>query len=175
MSSKGKTPSKSNEITRNRDVLALNAPQTPELLADLKRRVVTHLEIALDGTEHFAVGIQWSGDSRKLSVKIDGDKGVNIGVCSQLNRSLGKIIDEHGWQGSVVLEVGSPGAETPLVTARQYPQHLGRRLRIVQNDGSVLTGTLCKVEDSVLSLQGQEDRELYLSFGDIKEAKVIVP
>jgi len=163
-----------NSISSSGDKAGVNLPQSPELLADLKGRVVAHVAIALDGTEHFAVGIQWSGDSRRLSVRIDGDKGVNIDVCSRLNRSLGNLIDEHGWQGPVVLEVGSPGAETPLVTARQYPQHIGRRMRIVQNDGSVLLGTLCKVEGSGLSLQGQEKQEYNLSFGDIKEAKVII-
>lgn len=174
LSIKARTTGKPKLISTIEDIAKISLPQTPELLADLKGRVAAHLEQGLAGTANFVVGLHWSGDSRRLSVRIDGDKGVNIDVCSQLNRSLGKLIDEHGWQGAVVLEVGSPGAETPLVLLRQYPQHIGRRMRIVQRDGAVLLGTLSQVEGSGLSLQGEDERELKLSFEEIKEAKVVI-
>jgi len=128
----------------------------------------------LEGTAQFVVGIQWSPDSRRLSVKMDGDQGVNIDACASLNRSLGKLIDEHGWQGPIVLEVGSPGAEAPLVLSRQYPQHLGRQLKITLLNGALLMGTLMEADASKLVLKGKDGLESTIAFPEIKEAKVVL-
>jgi len=174
MSLKAQVIGKSKTIVRNRDIGGVILPQTPELLADLKSRVALHLEMALDGTTYFVVDIQWSGDSRKLLVRVDGDKGVNIDICSALNQSLGKLIDEHEWQGSVVIEVGSPGAEAPLVMVRQYPQHVGRLMKIFLFDGSVLMGSLLRVEGSGVALMSQDGLETKLNFNEFKEAKVVI-
>ncbi len=161
-------------MDRKRDIEETTLPQTPELLADLKCRVEANLQNALGGTTHFVVGIHWSGDSRRLSVKIDGDQGVSIDVCATLNRSLGKLIDEHGWQGPIVLEVGSPGAETPLVMQRQFPQHIGRQLKISMLNGSVIMGYLTELNSENLVLKEQEAPEIRVNFQEIKEAKVVI-
>ncbi|MBM3446957.1 MAG: hypothetical protein FJX86_04035, partial [Bacteroidetes bacterium] len=88
MTPKAQPTSKTRAIDRIRDAEEMTLPQTPELLADLKRQVAGHIELALEGTAQFVVGIQWSPDSRRLSVKMDGDQGVNIDACASLNRSL---------------------------------------------------------------------------------------
>jgi len=174
MSPKAQATSKSRAIDRIRDAEEIVLPQTPELLADLKSQVAGHIELALEGTAHFVVGIQWSPDSRRLSVKVDGDQGVNIDACATLNRSLGKLIDEHGWQGPIVLEVGSPGAEAPLVLSRQYPQHLGRQLKITLLNGAVFMGTLMEADASKLVLKGKDGLESTMTFSEILEAKVFI-
>ena len=174
MAPKAQPTSKTRAIDRNRNAEEMMLPQTPELLADLKRQVAGHIELALEGTAQFVVGIQWSPDSRRLSVKIDGDQGVNIDACATLNRSLGKLIDEHGWQGPIVLEVGSPGAEAPLVLSRQYPQHIGRQLKITPLNGAVLMGTLMEADASKLVLKGIDGLESTINFPEIKEAMVVL-
>jgi len=174
MTPKAQPTSKTRAIDRIRDAEEMTLPQTPELLADLKRQVAGHIELALEGTAQFVVGIQWSPDSRRLSVKMDGDQGVNIDACASLNRSLGKLIDEHGWQGPIVLEVGSPGAETPLLLSRQYPQHLGRQLKITLLNGAVLMGTLMEADASKLVLKGKDGLESTMTFPEIKEANVVL-
>ena len=174
MSPKAQASSKSRTIDRIRDVAEIVLPQTPELLADLKSQVASHLERALDGTAHFVVGLQWSSDSRRLSVKLDGDHGVNIDVCATLNRSLGKLIDEHGWEGPIVLEVGSPGAEAPLMLSRQYPQHIGRQLKINLLNGSVVMGILVEVDATKLVVKGKDGLEIPVNFPEIKEARVVI-
>jgi len=174
MALKAQPTSKTRAIDRIRDAEEMVLPQTTELLADLKRQVAGHIELALEGTAHFVVGIQWSPDFRRLSVKVDGDQGVNIDACATLNRSLGKLIDEHGWEGPIVLEVGSPGAEAPLVLSRQYPQHLGRQLKITQLNGAVLMGILMDADASKLVLKGKDGLESTIAFPEIKEAKVVL-
>jgi len=174
MAPKAQPISKTRAIDQIRDAEEMVLPQTPELLADLKSQVAGHIELALAGTAQFVVGIQWSPDSRRLSVKIDGDQGVNIDACATLNRSLGKLIDEHGWQGPIVLEVGSPGAEAPLVLSRQYPQHLGRQLKITQINGAMFMGTLMEADASKLVLKGIDSLESTITFPEIKEAKVVL-
>jgi len=174
MSPKAVSTGKSRAIDLKRDIDMVTAPQTAELLADLKNKVAAQLEVSLQGTSHFVVGTQWSSDSRRLSVKVDGDRGVNIDVCASLNRSLGKLIDEHGWQGSVLLEVGSPGAEAPLIIARQYPQHINRQFKIALINGSVIMGNLVEADATKVVLKGQDHTEICINFRDIKEARVVI-
>ena len=174
MPPKAQVKSKTRATDRIRDAEEMALPQTPELLADLKSQVAGHIERALEGTAHFVVGIQWSSDSRRLLVKVDGDQGVNIDACATLNRSLGKLIDEHGWQGPIVLEVGSPGAEAPLVLSRQYPQHLGRQLKITLLNGTVFMGILMEADASKLVLKGKDGLDSTVTFPEIKEAKVVI-
>jgi len=102
----------------------------PELLADLKASIQALLDGYFVGQDWFVVESRWSGDARKLTVNLDGDQGVTIEVCTGLNRAIGALLDEHPWDSPVLLEVGSPGADTPFCMPRQYPQHIGRRLQV---------------------------------------------
>jgi len=112
-----------------------------------------------------------------IKIFIDGDQGVSINKCVQLNRALYKKIEEAAWfsLGDFSLEVSSPGIDKPLAILRQYHKNIGRQVEVVQNDGSILLGLLTTVTDDNIILQIQEgkgkkaiQKEISISFNNIK-------
>lgn len=118
----------------------------------------------------------------KVSVLLDGDKGVNIEVCAKTSRALGNIIEEQNWiESKYVLEVSSPGAENPLKMLRQLPQHIGRTLQITTKDNQNYEGTLKSVENDTITLQqttgkGKKAQNVLhqIVWSDIASAKVVI-
>ena len=116
-----------------------------------------------------------------IKIFIDGDQGVSINKCVQLNRALYKKIEEAAWfsPGGFSLEVSSPGIDKPLAILRQYHKNIGRQVEVVQNDGSILLGLLTTVTDNNIILQIQEgkgkkaiQKEISISFNNIKTTTV---
>ena len=72
-----------------------------------------------------------------ISVFIDGDNGVTIEKCVQLNRALYKKIVETGVckDGEFSLEVSSPGVDEPLLLPRQFVKNIGRNVEVEMLDG----------------------------------------
>lgn len=158
---------------------ALWAMQTTEtsrsnLLADLKASVQTLLDGYFVDQPWFVVESRWSPDARKLIVNLDGDQGVTIEVCTALNRALGALVDEHPYDAPVVLEVGSPGADSPLGLPRQYPQHQGRRLQVTTAQGEVHEGLLIDVDQEGFGLETPKET-LRFSFNQVRTSRVLLP
>ncbi len=148
----------------------------------LQNRILQQLEAILTDDHHFLVELKLSPNNGLLTVLLDGDSGVSIDYCAQLSRALGEKLDEMEELGKYVLEVSSPGADAPLRLLRQYPKHVGRKLKFELRDGTALEATLTAVTGDQLSLayshkekgKKAEQRERTLSFADIKTANVII-
>src|SRR5690606_31902539 len=100
---------------------------------------------------------------QKVIVLIDGDSGVGIDDCSKVSREMAAIIEEQDLiSGKYILEVSSPGVDSPLKLPRQYPQHIGRKLRLNLTDGQEIKGMLKEVSESSVSVEKEakkKDRE----------------
>jgi ribosome maturation factor RimP len=143
------------------------------LWKDLQDKVGAVLEKYFEGQEWFVVETKWSQDRRKLEVFVDGDRGVNIEVCTGLNRQLGALLDEHPWDQPVLLEVGSPGADAPLKLPRQYAQHVGRELCVRTMPEGEVVGQLAEVhEDAIVLVRAQE--LVSIPFSHIIFARVVL-
>lgn len=148
----------------------------------LQNRILQHLEAILTDDHHFLVELKMSPNNGLLTVLLDGDTGVSIDYCALVSRALGEKLDEMEELGKYVLEVSSPGADAPLRLLRQYPKHVGRKLKLALRDETELEATLTAVNDDQLILayshkekgKKAELRERSLSFADIKTAKVII-
>jgi ribosome maturation factor RimP len=118
----------------------------------------------------------------KVSVLLDGDKGVNIEVCAKTSRALGNIIEEQNWiESKYILEVSSPGAENPLKMLRQLPQHIGRTLQIATKDGKIIEGVLKNVEGNQIVVEqsigkGKKMQKIVhqIDWNEIITAKVVI-
>src|SRR5258705_13876909 len=66
-------------------------------------------------SEYFLVEVKIK-PTNNIKVYVDGDKGVSIEKCVQLNRALYKKIEDAGLfpAGDYSLEVSSPGIDKPL-------------------------------------------------------------
>jgi ribosome maturation factor RimP len=92
--------------------------------------------------------------NNKLEIFIDSDTGITFDRCRKVSRHLEAFLDESGWLGErYTLEVSSPGVSRPLQLPRQYPKHVGRKLKVKLKDGSELEGMLTAIGDNQISLE----------------------
>ncbi|HEY2727753.1 MAG TPA: ribosome maturation factor [Parafilimonas sp.] len=115
--------------------------------------------------------------TNNIKVFIDGDKGISIEKCVQLNRQLYKIIESDNIypSGDFSLEVSSPGIDKPLKLQRQYEKNRGRNVEILFNDGSVKTGRLIQISNEDIMIEEkigkgkkEETIQLVIPFSNIK-------
>ena len=134
-------------------------------------------EELLEGSDKFIVEILILPVNR-VSVFIDGDKGITIDDCKYLSRSL----EERLNTGNDVFElnVSSPGLDRPLKMVRQYRKNIGRGLEITTTDGQKVEGTLSVVNDEnmeIITFSKEKKKEVVqknitLLFSEIKSAKL---
>ncbi|KAA5547548.1 ribosome maturation factor RimP [Adhaeribacter rhizoryzae] len=132
----------------------------------------------------FIVGINVSDSAvkQKVTVIADGDNGISIDQCATISRRLGRRIEEtYGEEVSYTLEVTSPGADQPLLYPRQYKRHVGRKLKLVLQDGSEKTGTLEAVSETGINLLEEiKDKKkitttpVQLNYTDIAKSNIVI-
>lgn len=105
--------------------------------------------------EVFIVGIEVKqGKRRILSVKVDTDQGITLGICTRISRKVNRWLEEADDMDArdLVVEVSSPGVGYPLKLARQYPQNVGRILQVIDVEGNTVKGKLLRVEGKEIEL-----------------------
>ncbi|MBM3918821.1 MAG: ribosome maturation factor RimP [Sphingomonadales bacterium] len=147
----------------------MNSPQLTELISSFVNN-------RLSGESHFLVGVRVSSDLRCVTILLDGDSGVDVDFCARMSREIGEQLEGLEEVPAYVLEVSSPGADTPMKLLRQFPKHIGRTL-LVRLKGGVgeVKGELKKVNDENLyireSVAGKKNNKTRSPFGE--EVKVI--
>ena len=130
----------------------------------------------------FVVDIKIS-PANDIKVFLDADDGITIEKCTAVNRALYKHIEESGLfpDGNFSLEVSSPGVEEPLKLHRQYKKNIGRKVEVLNNDGSKLEGKLVTVTDRELTIEsktGKSNKAITtittVLFDQIKHTKVLI-
>lgn len=149
-------------------------------LEGLVERLLAEL---IDRPDLFVVGIR-AGGSRStpaIQVVLDGDQGIDVEACSSVSRRLSARLDEEETlRNGYKLEVSSPGIDQPLRLQRQYPKNVGRQMKVVLRDGTILRGTLLSVEgDTIVLLPGKSGKKkagtpeaITVHHADIEEARV---
>jgi ribosome maturation factor RimP len=95
-----------------------------------------------------------------ISVFVDGDAGITIEKCVQINRALYKKIVEQGIcnDGEFSLEVSSPGVDEPLLLPRQYVKNIGRSVEVEMLDGRKLEGKLLSADETSIQLEEEKGK-----------------
>lgn len=131
-------------------------------------------------TEFFCVHIRIK-PTNNIKVFIDGDNGITIEKCVQLNRKLYKMLVEDllYTDGEFSLELSSPGIEEPLRMHRQYLKNKGRNVEVVFTDGSKKEGKLLEVAEQDIIIEHTEGKgkkavtqQLVIPFSNIKTTTV---
>lgn len=137
-------------------------------------------------SEYFLLGLEYrdKGPRAKLLVWVDGDQGISIDACADISRFLSEEIEKLDLiPSSYVLEVSSPGVDSPLKLPRQYAQHKGRKLKVLKKDGKEEIGILLEIEPEAIILEKiprnkvqktEEKQSLTIALTEIQEAKVLV-
>ncbi|MEO6838557.1 MAG: ribosome maturation factor [Ginsengibacter sp.] len=124
-----------------------------------------------------------SAPGNKITVLLDGDKGITIDNCTSINKALYKFIEETQLFGSnnFSLEVSSFGVDRPLKLLRQYIKNMGRMVEVVLNDGTKLEGTLTQVNEENIIIEEKTGKgnkmkitTTTILFNQIKHATVLI-
>ena len=155
-----------------------------EIMANETIKVVEGLVQALlaNDSGYFLVEIRIK-PTNNLKIFIDGDQGISIEKCVQINRALYKKLEESGLfpTGDFSLEVSSPGLDEPLKLLRQYKKNIGRQVELILQDGSKKEGRLMEVsEDGIIieETKGKNKKKEVINhtflFDNIKTTKIQV-
>ncbi len=146
----------------------------------LKEAVVKFLDEIISATDYYLVDVVVSDSKirKKITVFIDSDEGISIDECGEVSRKLGTELEEI-IDVAFVLEVSSPGADSPLKFERQYIKNIGRTLKIILDDLSEVKGTLSQVSNGKITIEPEAKKKIKpevmtLLIENIKEAKVII-
>lgn len=108
----------------------------------------------------FLIDVTTNEKSQFIRVYIDGDAGVKFSDCQHISRYLEEYLDENPDVGEkYTLEVSSPGVKRPLQQLRQYPQHIGRTLKVKWKDGSTDSVKLLGIENETILLETLPDKK----------------
>lgn len=119
----------------------------------------------------------------KLSILVDGDKGIGIDECAAISRHVGyHLEEENAIESAYTLEVSSPGIDMPLSSARQYVKNVGRSLSVKMKDGAKREGKLTGLtEDAIIIEEKVKEKgkkaqimESTIPFDQISETKVLI-
>jgi ribosome maturation factor RimP len=151
--------------------------KNPELLKEKIEEEV--IRIIAQDPDHFFVDSKLSG--KKLQVFVDSDSGIAINKCAEISRALEKVLDAEKWLGEdYVLEVSSPGMDTPLKVMRQFKRRTGREVEVLMTNGIKHEGKLMGADANLLKLEITKKvskketviENLELPFSEIKYTKL---
>src|ERR1700712_1612992 len=100
--------------------------------------------------------------TNNIKVFLDGDSGITIEKCVQVNRKLYKNLEEAAMfpDGDFSLEVSSAGLDEPLKLLRQYKKNTGRRVEVVLVDGTRAEGKLEDVTEDGIVVEESKSKQL---------------
>jgi len=131
----------------------------------------------------FFLGLKKDNKSSLYTFLVDGDASVTLKEITKLSRMLSAGVDEllPDDDNAFRMEVSTPGADKPLMEARQYPKHIGRTLQVkteaAQNKGKLVEATAAFVMLEIPAEKKSKDKNpqlVKIPFEDIIEAKIII-
>ncbi|HEY5368808.1 MAG TPA: ribosome assembly cofactor RimP [Hanamia sp.] len=150
-----------------------------EEIVKIEDFVKRHIEKSAD---LFLVDVN-SAPGNKITVLLDGDNGITIDNCTEINKALYKFIEETELFGDAnfSLEVSSSGVDRPLQLLRQYKKSIGRTVEVVMNDGTKIEGVLTQVNQENIIIEektGKGNKMIMKSatilFNQIKHTTVLI-
>ncbi len=105
--------------------------------------------------------------------------GIMLNECTQLNRDIGKLIEEKDIIGTkYTLEVSSPGLDRPISTAADFKRALDKKIHIFlkekQYDKLEYEGKLIKLNDTGIFIDNNKNDELFIPFTKINKTKQVI-
>lgn len=149
-----------------------------------KEKVLALLEAGLKENEGIFLIDFTLGAGNKITITLDGDKGVTLKDCIGISRAIEHNLDRE--EEDFSLEVASVGATTPMIMPRQYKKNIGRELEVKTQD-TKFEGLLTDANDQEITLEWKSrepkpvgkgkvtvQKKQVIAFSDIQEAKVII-
>jgi ribosome maturation factor RimP len=149
-----------------------------ELGEKIRELAVSHLV----DPSHFVVDVLVSKyKPTKVTVQLDGDKGISIDDCAEVSRKLSDDLEVLNLiEGAYNLEVGTPGLDVPLKLKRQYYANINRMVKVQLKTKAYLEGKLVEVNEEriVIETNSKERKKelirMEILFNDIEKTIVTV-
>jgi len=110
-----------------------------------KKTIEKAVEEWLQKGDYYLVDVEMTPDDR-IVIEIDHADGVWIEDCADLSRHLQETLGEE--LGDYELEVGSAGIGQPFKVIRQYVNHIGKDVEVLQKNGQKVQGILKEVDET---------------------------
>jgi len=144
-----------------------------------KQKIQGLVEEFIKGTGLFLVAVKVSSANR-IIVLADKNEGITIDECAALHRHIEKGLDRDTEEFE--LEVSSPGLDMPFGVIEQYVKNEGKKVEVVDNEGSKYAGRLKNVTDGGFELETEikvkgrtkELKDISFNLEQIKSARVIL-
>ncbi|MER6395587.1 MULTISPECIES: ribosome maturation factor RimP [unclassified Kitasatospora] len=128
------------------------------------------------------VKVTQAGSRRQVQIDVDADGGVDLDAIAEFSRVVGEALDTSDVMGTgaYVLEVGSPGAERPLVEPRHWRRAEGRLAAIHLVDGGEIVARVLEADEDgalveVQPVKGRgRPKERRLEYTEVSRARVQV-
>jgi ribosome maturation factor RimP len=133
----------------------------------------------LKGTGMFLVAVKVSSANR-ITVLADKNEGITIDECVAIHRHIENNLDRE--KEDFELQVSSPGLDMPFGVIEQYYKNEGRKVEVIDNEGSKLTGILKNVTPGGFELETEvkikgktkELKDISFNFDQVKTTRVIL-
>jgi ribosome maturation factor RimP len=144
-----------------------------------KQTIQGLVEEFIKGTGLFLVAVKVSSANR-ITVLADKSEGITIDECASIHRHIESSLDRE--KEDFELQVSSPGLDLPFGVIEQYYKNQGRKVEVIDNEGSKFTGKLKNVTSGGFELEAEvkvkgktrELKDLSFNFEQIKSTRVIL-
>jgi ribosome maturation factor RimP len=127
----------------------------------------------------FLVSVKVSSSNR-ITVLADKNDGITIDEIAGIHRHIENALDRD--TEDFELQVSSPGLDLPFGVLEQYYKNEGRKVEVVDNEGTKYTGKLKNVTAGGFELESEfkvkgkamELKDISFNFEQIKTTRVIL-
>lgn len=117
------------------------------------------------------------GKHRIVTCIVDGPASLNLDQVTEISREISELLDSAAFMGETpfTLEVTSPGVDRPLTKERHFAKNVGRLIKVVKSDGTVVTGRAVATTSDSIALtvtEKKNEKEILIQLADIKRATV---
>ena len=135
-----------------------------------KQKIQGLVEEFIKGTGLFLVAVKVSSANR-ITVLADKKEGITIDECAAIHKHIEKSLDRD--KEDFELQVSSPGLDLPFGVIEQYFKNEGKKVEVIDNEGSKYAGKLKNVTEGGFELE-TEFKVLSFNFDQIKSTRVIL-
>jgi ribosome maturation factor RimP len=144
-----------------------------------KQYIQKVVEEFMHGTNMFLVAVKVSTANR-ITVLADKKEGISIDECAAIHRHIESCLDRE--KEDFELQVSSPGLDLPFGVIDQYYKNEGKKVEVVDTEGTKYTGILKNVTvggfelETEVKVKGKtkEIKDVSFNFEQIKTTRVIL-
>ena len=150
----------------------------------VKEQIIELIQDKLIENDCFLVELE-IGEGNVISIEIDSYEGVSVTDCIDISKVIDNSLDRE--VEDFEMNVSSAGLDKPLRVIDQYKKNIGRDVKVVPVDGTVVKGELIDVDEEGVvvgysykeRIEGRKKKETIvkqekIKFNNIKETTIII-